>query len=100
MGTPKVTKRLCIIHEKIKYHMCHKMLKFSLLLSLGTCRLIDKREALDRLKSTRLKRNNDGWNEEYQKGNFERECVEELCTREELHETPKYKNSDQTGKIE
>ena len=63
--------------------------KFSFMLSISTASVfLDKRSAL---QVNRVKRNNDGFLEELQNGKFERECVEETCSMEELMETPYYK---------
>lgn len=63
--------------------------KFSFMLSISTASVfLDKRSAF---QVNRFKRNNDGFLEELQPGKFERECVEETCSMEELMETPYYK---------
>merc|ERR1711879_690778 len=51
----------------------------------GGSLIIDKSLANDILRRT--KRNNNGFTEEKNEGNYERECIEETCTKEEFDET-------------
>merc|ERR1711879_747285 len=49
--------------------------------------------------NNKVARNNDGFLEELRRGNIRRECVEEVCSQEELHETKWYRRGEKKTKF-